>query len=64
MVANILPTDPTPPPTHPTPPPPTPPPPTDPGMGSLGQDSTFAEHGHFVNQMKGNRKCSNLVANI
>ena len=60
MVANILPTDPTP---QLTPPPP---PPTDPGMGSLGQDSTFSDHGHFVNQMKalGNHKCSNLVANI
>ena len=29
-----------------------------------GQNSTFSEHGHVAYQIKGNHKCSNLVANI
>ena len=32
--------------------------------GSKGQNSTFSEHDHVVYQIKGNHKCSNLVANI
>ena len=28
------------------------------------QNSTFSEHGHVANQIKGNHKCINLVANI
>ena len=34
------------------------------GVGSNGQNSTFSEHGHVVYQIKGNTKCSNMVANI
>ena len=34
------------------------------GLGSKGQISTFSEHGHVANQMKGNHECSNMVANI
>ena len=53
MVANILPADP-----YPT----TPPRPW--GLESLGQRSTFSEHGHVIYQIKDNHKCSNMVANI
>ena len=58
MVANILPVAP--------PPPPPPLTPTTPmlGMVSKGQHSTFPEHGHFAYQIKGNHKCSIIVANI
>ena len=48
MVANILPTYP------PTPPPP-PPHPTL-GMKSIGQNSTFSEHGHVAYQIKWNHE--------
>ena len=48
MVANILPTDPTPP--QP--------------WGSNCQILTFSEHGHVAYQIKGNHECSNMVANI
>ena len=34
------------------------------GMGSKGQNSTFAEYGHVAYQIKWNQICSNLVANI
>ena len=53
MVANILPTD---------PPPPHAPDPRE--MGSIGQMSTFSEHGHIAYQIKGNHEFSNMVANI
>ena len=33
-------------------------------MGTIGQNSIFSEHGHFGYQIKGNRECSNMVANI
>ena len=33
------------------------------GEGSNGQNSTLPEHGHIAYQIKGNHKCSNLVAN-
>ena len=33
-------------------------------MGSIGQNSTFSEHGHVAYQIKGNHECSNMVANI
>ena len=33
-------------------------------LGAIGQNSTFSEHGHVAYQIKGNHKCSNLVANI
>ena len=42
MVANILPTDPL--------------APTTQGMGSIGQNSTFSEHGHVAYQFKGNQE--------
>ena len=29
-----------------------------------GQNSTFSEHGHVAYQIKGNHKCSNMLANI
>ena len=29
-----------------------------------GHISTFSEHGHVANQIKGNHECSNMVANI
>ena len=32
--------------------------------GSKGKKSTFSEHGHIAYQIKGNRKCSNMVASI
>ena len=32
--------------------------------GSKGRISTFSEHGHVAYQINGNRKCSNMVANI
>ena len=38
MVANILPAD----------------PPPDPGVGSIGQNSTFLKHGHVAYQIKEN----------
>ena len=34
------------------------------GLESLGQRSTFSEHGHVIYQIKDNHKCSNTVANI
>ena len=34
------------------------------GMGSIGQNSTFSEHGHVAYQIKGNHECSIMVANI
>ena len=33
-------------------------------MGSVGQNSTFSEHGHVAYQIKENHECSNMVANI
>ena len=48
MVANILPAD-------------------DPltlGMGSVGQNSTFSEHGHVAYQIRENQECSNMAAKI
>ena len=33
-------------------------------MGSVGQNSTFTEHGHVAYQIKENHDCSNIVANI
>ena len=33
-------------------------------LGSQGKNSTFSEQGHVVYQIKGNRECSNMVANI
>ena len=51
MVANILPTDP-----QPTP--------LTLGTGSVGQNSTFSEHGHVTYQVKENQECTNMVANI
>ena len=33
-------------------------------MGSMGQNSTFSEHGHVAYQIKDNHECSNMVANI
>ena len=50
MVANILPAA-----------PPIPLPPT---LGGGGQNSTFSENGHVAYQIKGNRECTNMVANI
>ena len=49
MVANILLTAP-------------PPPPLDPRVKR--SNLTFAEHDHVAYQIKGNRECSNMVANI
>ena len=49
MVANILPTD-----------PPLPPDPR--GMGSIGQKSTFSEHGDVAYQNKRNHEFSNKIA--
>ena len=34
------------------------------GMGSIGQKSTFSEHGHVAYQIKGNHEFSNMEANI
>ena len=34
------------------------------GMGSVGQTSTFSEHGHVAYQIKGNHEFNNMVANI
>ena len=31
------------------------------GMGSIGQNSTFNEHGHVAYRIKGNRECNNMV---
>ena len=33
-------------------------------MGSVGQNSTFSEHGHVAYQIKENHTCSNMAANI
>ena len=33
-------------------------------MGSVGQNSTFSEHGHVGYEIKENQECSNMVANI
>ena len=33
-------------------------------MGSIGENSTFSEHGHVAYQIKGDNECSNMVANI
>ena len=33
-------------------------------MGSIGQNSTFSEHGHVAYQLNGITKCSLMVANI
>ena len=38
--------------------------PTPPTLGSKGQILTFVEHDHVAYQIKGNRECSNMVANI
>ena len=40
-----------------------PPPPTL-GIGSVGRNSLFSEHGHVAYQIKENKECSNMVANI
>ena len=32
------------------------------GMGSVGQNSTFSEHGHVAYQIKENHKCSIMDA--
>ena len=42
--------------------PPPPPPPANLGMGSVGQTSTFSEHGHVAYQIKENHECSTMVA--
>ena len=34
------------------------------GMGSVGQNSTYSEYGHVAYQMKQNKECSKMVANI
>ena len=34
------------------------------GIGFKRSKSTFSEHGHVANQIKGNHECSNIVANI
>ena len=34
------------------------------GMGSIGQNSTFSEHGHVAYQIKENHECSNTLADI
>ena len=49
MVTHILPTDPM---------------PLTLGDGSIGQKSTFSEHGHIAYQIKENHECNNMVANI
>ena len=33
-------------------------------IGSIGQNSTFSEHGHVVYQIKKNHECSSMVPNI
>ena len=33
-------------------------------FGSVGQNSTFSEHGYVAYQIKGNHECSNMVTNI
>ena len=33
------------------------------GTTSVGQNSTFSEHGHVAYQIKEHHKCSNMVAN-
>ena len=39
--------------------------PLHPGEGSIGQNSTFLEHGHVAYiKLKGITKCSNMVANV
>ena len=32
-------------------------------VGAKGQNSTFSENDHVADQIKGNHKCSNMVAN-
>ena len=39
-------------------------PPSTLGMGSIGQNSTFSEHGHVAYRLNGTSKCSNIVANF
>ena len=34
----------------------------DPGMGSVGQNSIFSEHGHVTYQIKENQGCNNMAA--
>ena len=34
------------------------------GMGSVGKNSFFSEHGHIAYQIKENHKCRIMVANI
>ena len=34
------------------------------GLGSIGQNSTFSQHGHVAYQIKWNHECRNMVANI
>ena len=34
------------------------------GMGSIGQNSTFSEHGRVAHQIKEIQECSNMVPNI
>ena len=38
--------------------------PTTIGIGSIGQNSTFSEHGLFAYQIKGNHDFSNIVGNV
>ena len=40
------------------------PPPLTLGMGSVGQNTAFSEHGHVAYQIKENYNCSNMVPNI
>ena len=41
-----------------------PPPPQALGNGSVGQNTTFSEHGHVAYQNKENHECSDMVAII
>ena len=34
------------------------------GIGSVGQHSTFSDHGHVAYQIKENHECINMVGNI
>ena len=43
---------------------PQPPPPPSPDLRVKRSNLTFAEHDHVAYQIKGNRECSNMVANI
>ena len=40
------------------------PPPQPWGMGSIGQNLTFSEHGHVAYQIKEKHECANMVENI